>query len=276
MFEGERLYLTMPFTFSHPAAILPAKYFPEKWISFTALVIGSITPDFEYFIRMRNFGEYGHTWTGIFWFDLPLAFALTFIYHAFVRDGLIDNLPRILRKRLIRFKGLSWPNYVKGHFWVVLVCLLVGITSHILWDGFTHRTGYFVGLMPWLNENTYIFWGIGYSRFYVLQQISSLAGVILVFYALFRLPPDETVGRKSIIAYWLIAGTLTVLIATIRVYFGLHRLPLEQFHYIFSIDFYLNYFNHRLAEDFIMTVISAFMISLVLTPFIVKEKATNS
>jgi hypothetical protein len=265
----------MPFTFSHPAAILPAKYLPEKWISLTALVIGSITPDFEYFIRMRNFGEYGHTWSGILWFDLPLAFALTFIYHAFVRDELIDNLPRILRKRVIGFKSLNWPGYVKGHLGIVLICLIIGIVSHVLWDGFTHRTGYFVGLMPWLNENTYIFGGIGYSRFYVLQQISSITGLVLVLYVLFRLPADESVSKKNITGYWLVAGILTILITTIRVYLGLHRLPLEQFRHIFSLEFYLNYFNHALAEDFIMAVISAFLLSLIITPLIIKQKAVT-
>ncbi|WP_262496247.1 DUF4184 family protein [Flavobacterium piscis] len=39
----------MPFTFSHPAIILPLKYLPKNWISLTGLIIGSLTPDFEYF-----------------------------------------------------------------------------------------------------------------------------------------------------------------------------------------------------------------------------------
>src|ERR1700679_2947936 len=103
----------MPFTFSHPAAVLPAKLLPDKWVSMTALVIGSITPDFEYFIRMKNVGLYGHTVIGVFWFDLPIVFALTFIYHKFVRDGLLDNLPRFLRNRLNKFRGFDWASYVK-------------------------------------------------------------------------------------------------------------------------------------------------------------------
>ena len=57
----------MPFTFSHPALILPLKYFPNKWFSLTGLVIGSLTPDFEYFLRMRIKSVYSHTLEGIFW-----------------------------------------------------------------------------------------------------------------------------------------------------------------------------------------------------------------
>jgi len=44
----------MPFTFSHPAIVLPLATLRRQWISATGLIIGSITPDFEYFIRMKN------------------------------------------------------------------------------------------------------------------------------------------------------------------------------------------------------------------------------
>ncbi|WP_113654854.1 DUF4184 family protein, partial [Pedobacter namyangjuensis] len=30
----------MPFTFSHPAIVLPLTYLPKKWFSLTGLVIG--------------------------------------------------------------------------------------------------------------------------------------------------------------------------------------------------------------------------------------------
>jgi hypothetical protein len=42
----------MPFTFAHPAIVLPLKHLPKRWYSLTGLIIGSMTPDFEYFIRM--------------------------------------------------------------------------------------------------------------------------------------------------------------------------------------------------------------------------------
>ena len=84
----------MPFTFSHPAIILPFRYLPVKWFSFTGLVIGSLTPDFEYFIRMKVQSIYSHTLLGIFWFDLPLAILLAFLFHSLVRDTLFFNLPK--------------------------------------------------------------------------------------------------------------------------------------------------------------------------------------
>src|SRR5665647_2066569 len=71
----------MPFTFSHPAIVLPATYLPKKWHSLSALIMGSMTPDFEYFIRMKDASKYGHTWTGVFWFDIPMGLLLIFLFH---------------------------------------------------------------------------------------------------------------------------------------------------------------------------------------------------
>jgi hypothetical protein len=55
----------MPFTFSHPAIILPLAYLPKKWYSMTGLVIGSLVPDFEYFLRMSMAGYHSHTIAGL-------------------------------------------------------------------------------------------------------------------------------------------------------------------------------------------------------------------
>ncbi len=252
----------MPFTFSHPAAIIPAKILPRRWISLTALVIGSITPDFEYFIRMKNLGLYGHTFAGIFWFDLPIALALTYVYHLMVRDSLIDNLPRFLRSRLTRFKQFNWPAYARENIWVVLVCLVVGISSHLFWDAFTHRTGYFVNRIPWLLANTEVF-GVEHVRFYILQNISSLVGMICVIVAILSMPRDIDTEKRSIIKYWLIAGLITITITAIRFVVYSFK-PTDE---IFVVD------KYRIPEDIIMTAISAVLIALVITPFILKRTA---
>src|ERR1700728_4332904 len=101
----------MPLTFSHPAIILPAKYLPEKWVSMTALIVGSVTPDFEYFIRLREGSYYTHTWTGMLWLDLPVGLLLTFIYHYMVRDLFICNTPVFFRKRFSPYINFNWGQY---------------------------------------------------------------------------------------------------------------------------------------------------------------------
>jgi hypothetical protein len=259
----------MPFTFSHPAAILPAKYLPEKWVSLTALVIGSITPDFEYFIRMANLSNYSHTWGGLFWFDLPVGFALTFIYHYLVRNALIDNLPRIFRIRLTRFTHFDWWSYVKQHYIVVIVCLAVGSATHIAWDGFTHRTGCFIPFFPWLLNNTEVF-GVNHARFYILQNISSAVGGLVVLYALLKIPADKTIPKRNIMTYWVVVALIAIVITIIRGYIGLGHIPIEAMKRMMTPDFYTVFFNSDKAEDTVMTVISASLQALVITPFILK------
>ena len=97
----------MPFTFSHPAIVLPLTYFPKKWFSLTGLVIGSLTPDFEYFLRMRIKSNYSHTIDGLFWFDLPLGLLLAFIFHDIVRNSLFDNLPTFFKSRFSAFRQIG-------------------------------------------------------------------------------------------------------------------------------------------------------------------------
>ena len=101
----------MPFTFSHPAVVLPATYLDKKYYCLSALLIGSMTPDFEYFIRMRDFSKYSHTWTGLFWFDIPLGLALLFLFHNVVRNTLIQYLPFSLNVRFSVFENFNWNNY---------------------------------------------------------------------------------------------------------------------------------------------------------------------
>ena len=116
----------MPFTFSHPAIILPLNYLPKKWISLTGLVIGSLTPDFEYFIRMKIESNYSHTFWGIFWFDLPLGILLTFIFHNIVKTELFKNLPKELNQRFVTEEELNWSNYFAEKWKMSRPCPAVG------------------------------------------------------------------------------------------------------------------------------------------------------
>ena len=124
----------MPFTFSHPAVILPFTKVKPQWFSLTALFIGSLAPDFEYFLRMKMYGNYSHTLEGVFVFNLPLVIALSFLYHSIVRNHFIDNLPNALYNRLAPYKAFNWSKYFAKHFMVVILSAIVGVFSHIIWD----------------------------------------------------------------------------------------------------------------------------------------------
>jgi hypothetical protein len=192
------LSLCMPFTFAHPAIVMPINRVFKTRLSLSGLVIGSMVPDFEGYILVTDVKTYSHTWHGMFWLDLPLGFAIAFLFHTVVRDTLIDNLPAFFRRRLIGYKKLNWNKYCKEHFWNVVLAMFIGIFSHLLWDDFTHANGFFVRHMPLLQ-------GYGpYAGYKVLQYVTSILGVLAVILLIGTMPQKEVMRRKPKTSYWLI------------------------------------------------------------------------
>lgn len=61
----------VPFTFAHPAIMIPLIHKRPKWIDTTALIFGSMAPEFEYFIRFKAQAVVGHMLSGFLFFNLP-------------------------------------------------------------------------------------------------------------------------------------------------------------------------------------------------------------
>ncbi len=191
----------MPFTFSHPAAVLPLAFIQKKWLSVTGLVIGSITPDFEYFFNMEQDSIYSHTWAGIFWFDLPLALIIVYLYNSLVRKSLIENLPQFLNTRFSRFESSSRNlNNIKD-FAVVVFSLITGITSHIIWDKITHKT------VRLIDEQEH------YNAFW---EANSVIGAVIIAAVILNMPRGRKTQKSSILFYWLMISIITTSIIYIR------------------------------------------------------------
>ncbi|PZR09229.1 MAG: DUF4184 domain-containing protein [Flavobacterium psychrophilum] len=209
----------MPFTFCHPAIILPLNKFGEKRISLTGLVIGSIVPDFEYFIRMSVYSKYSHTVSGVFYFDLPLALLLTFIFHYSLRTKLIINLPQMIRSRWENCRDFKWMPYVKHHWIVVIYSILLGTCSHLLWDSFTHSGGYFVSKIQLLQGNIFLF-GHPLPGYKIAQHLSSFAGFIIIAGAVYSMPAEKVSKRKGRWRYWFFIFLCAGLIVLFRMSAG--------------------------------------------------------
>src|SRR5579875_1686228 len=63
--------LIVPFTPAHTVAALPFRR--SRRLDMAALVVGCLSPDFEYFLRGEARGSFGHTLTGLIVLDLPLS-----------------------------------------------------------------------------------------------------------------------------------------------------------------------------------------------------------
>ena len=235
----------MPFTFSHPAVVLPfAKVFKRN-LSFTGLVIGSMTPDFEYFIRMRDQSLYSHTWQGLVWFDIPLGFVVVIVYEFFVKDKLIDRLPAATNRRLSRYRGYRM-HFTAGYLVAILISVALGAASHIAWDGFTHPQGLFTPRFPVLKHIVKIH-GYHLYVFTVLQHGSTLFGALIIWISYLALPKGEPTRAKSIAAYWLQVLLVTTVVLAVRFAFGL---------------------NYHQYGDLIVSVISGALIGLLVASFI--------
>lgn len=243
----------MPFTFSHPAIVLPLTCLPKKYFSLTGLVIGSITPDFEYFLRMQIKSNYSHTIEGLFWFNLPIGLLLAYVFHIVVRDSLIDNLPSSMQSRFSVFKQFDWNRQFKTKWQVILNSILIGAASHLLWDNFTHSGGYFVRKISVLSNAIDIF-GSQIPIFRILQHLSTLLGGLIILYVIYKLPAEKNADSTMELKYWGILTGLTLLIISLRFLSGLET------------DQYGN---------IIVSTISAMLLGLAFTPLILRKIKKN-
>lgn len=242
----------MPFTFSHPALVLPFRYLPNRFYSLTGLVIGSMAPDFEYFLRMNVGSIYSHTFWGIFYFDLPVGIALCFIYHDIVRDYLVDHLPIWLRERFWDLKAFNWNNFFKSSWIIVIISIIIGAASHIFWDDFTHPLGYFVKRSIFLRHKVSVL-GFQTPVYNILQGISSLIGGVIVCIFIRRLPRAKVkfVPKKDF--YWSFVLVIMIIVMIVRFLYGL------------TIAKYGN---------IIVSIISAFFIAIIFSPLFHTKKGS--
>jgi len=234
----------MPFTFSHPAAVLPFGWLPKRWVSVTGMVMGSMVPDFDYFLRMNVDSTFSHSFLGLFVFDFPVSILLAFLFHLVVRNSLIDHLPLFLTQRLLDFKQFDWMKHFQEHYTVVIASVFFGAITHIVWDNFTHEHGHFVYASSHLKGTVSIF-GHPVYAFKLLQHLSTVVGGAIVLFALLLLPADKNYSReKSILPYWLFTGFIAVVVLIGRIWMGI---------------------DHKFFESIMITAIAGGLTGIVIT-----------
>lgn len=177
----------MPFTAAHPVLILP---FRRYGLSTTALVAGSVVPDFEFFAQLREVENIGHQWYGIILFDLPAALFGCLIFHLLIRDRLLANLPPYFRLRFVYAQHVQWLEYAAANKGKILLSVLVGVVSHLLWDGFTHFDGFFVESITTLT-NTVSVHRFNFPVYFLLQIVFSVMGMLIILYAIHKKPKQQ-------------------------------------------------------------------------------------
>lgn len=126
----------MPFTGSHPAAILPLLGSP---LPASALVIGSIAPDLPYYLPLDT-GVPTHTAGGVLSIDVVLGGATWLLWHGVLAAPALAAAPAALRSRVLAATQLGLGRRLRSVRLVALVlaALVVGSATHVLWDELSH------------------------------------------------------------------------------------------------------------------------------------------
>ena len=182
----------MPFTLSHPAASIPL----IRWgLVPSALIIGSMSPDFLYFIKISATAHFGHTLPGVFLFCLPAGLAVLWVFHTFLKRPALSLLPIAHQERLILVSnGFTFGPL--SRFILIVLSLLLGSFTHILWDSFTHFDGYAVGMFPFLNLSIAV-GHLSVKVYNILQYVSTIIGAYLLYLwyvRWFKQAPKHAIG----------------------------------------------------------------------------------
>ena len=90
----------MPFTLAHPAAAVPLARALGHRAVLSALVIGTMVPDFWRFMPFEMRRADSHSVAGFFWFCLPVGLLVYLVYHLLMKRPLLDLLPRHVAMRI--------------------------------------------------------------------------------------------------------------------------------------------------------------------------------
>ncbi len=238
----------MPFTLSHVIAVYPFKKLTPNYLSVSGLIMGSMAPDFEFFLRFTLYGVWGHTFLGIFLFNLPVSILLCLLFHGVVKRALILNLPTPLFVRFNKHAYQNWSVYFKANVLKVIISILLGVFTHFLWDNITHEPNYISPFYADFLLKDMDIRGRSMPLYEMLQISSSIIGLAGFLILLFteqagsKLPVFE---RSKIGTFWLSVFVVAGVTILIRYAIGV---PAE-----------------KPAEQLLVISISGFLTGLLLT-----------
>lgn len=175
----------MPLTPAHAAAVVPLWRLLGSRAVLSALVIGSMTPDFAYFLPLGVRRAESHSLAGLAWFVLPVGLATYLVFHLLVKTPVVALLPAAVRDRLTA-RRLAAPALPAAAWPTVFLSLLLGALTHLIWDSFTHAGAAGVRAFPILATRLGTVSGYEVFVFKLLQHGSTVAGLCLLGFWLAR------------------------------------------------------------------------------------------
>lgn len=162
----------MPFTLCHPAAIavLPSRL--RRTVPLAALAIGTMTPDFEYLLRLKPLSVWSHTLTGLLIFCLPVGLVTWIAW---------ERIARGPTRELLSLRDDRAPLRLSlGSVALASLAVVIGAASHLVWDSFTHSGRFGAMLFPQLENEAAQVGSYSLRWFGVLQHLSTIAGAVVL------------------------------------------------------------------------------------------------
>lgn len=136
-----------------------------------------MAPDFEYYARLTPAGHFGHLPAGLLLLDLPLGLLVLWMFHAYAKQPLWSWLPERTRVRIAPGPP-RLPADDARQFALLCLSILVGATTHIVWDSFTHHRYWPYYHMAFLRH-VLVLPILGHAPVYnLLQHVSTVAGML--------------------------------------------------------------------------------------------------
>jgi hypothetical protein len=168
----------MPFTISHAAAVLPFSRPLARWRLLSAAVIGSMAPDFGWFLPSRPARFETHSLDALLTFCLPVGLAAYWLFQWLVKPPIMELLPP---GAYGRWQVSAAPADLKSlRQWLFAALgILAGALTHLVWDAFTHEGARGVRMIPALDDAVDIGGRLFYGP-YLLQDGSSVIGLAAI------------------------------------------------------------------------------------------------
>jgi hypothetical protein len=165
----------VPFTISHAAAVLPLHRWSTHRLPLSALMIGSMAPDFGYFFSHDASRQLTHSFSGLFIFALPAGLFVWLFYVYVLEKATITLLSDRWHTRFAHTDAITLPLVARA-----AIAIVLGAATHIVWDAFTHRGTFVTNAIPLLNGPTP---GFGWLPIYhLLHGLSTVAGLVILAY----------------------------------------------------------------------------------------------
>jgi multisubunit Na+/H+ antiporter MnhF subunit len=156
----------MPYTLSHAVVALPVSVISRGKVPFAAMVVGSMSPDFPYLLALSPTEAPGHSEIGVLIYCLLPSLLMLLVWYRWIEGPTLE---------LFRLPQREW-SFGRSSYFLVVIGVLVGAYSHVLWDATSHVDGAFVVNSEFWNREV-----LSLPMYKLNQYGSGILGLIALF-----------------------------------------------------------------------------------------------